>query len=451
MLTSANNRTATDESPPTNAESLSVSQRHNRQTSHPHLIGEPAEAPEHDQVANGDSEPPPAIVAAEATKPRRRALFIGLTLTILALGGAWYVRQIGRETTDDAQVDADVVALPARTAAVVKRIAFNDNQRVRAGELLIELDDAPAKARLAQAQAALEAAIAAANAADADARVSELNAKGNRSMARASLIGASSTVESSHDQVDEARAALQAAEVAAERAHHDYTRTAQLASAGSIAESELEHAKAQDEQAQAALVQAKAHLQAVRSGTRLASSRVQEAAARLTINDVDSLVLQARSRATVAHAQVDVARATRDAAELDVSYTRIVAPQDGVVSKRSVGVGQMVSVGQPVVQLVPQQQLWVTANFKETQLADLRPGQRVDVSVDAAPSAKVKGVVESFSGATGARFALLPPDNASGNFTKVVQRVPVRIRLTEVPKGLTLVPGMSVELVAHTR
>ena len=397
------------------------------------------------------ADSPPAVVITETPKKPQRSIFIGLVLATVTAGAVWYVRQIGRETTDDAQIDADVVALPARTAAVVQRIAIADNQTVKAGDLLVELDAVPAQARLAQAQAALDAATAAADAADADARVAELNAWGNRSMARASLVGASSSVQSSHQQVAEATAAELAAQVAAAQARHDYERTAQLATAGSVAAAELEHAQAKYDEAQAALVQAQAHLRSVQSSTLLASSRVQEASARLSINDVDALVIQAKSRATVAHAQVAVARTARDSAQLDLSYTRIVAPQDGVISKRSVGVGQMVSVGQSIAQFVPRQQMWVTANFKETQLAHLRPGQRVDISVDANSSAKVLGVIDSFSGATGARFALLPPDNASGNFTKVVQRVPVRIRLTEVPAAMLLVPGMSVELVAHTR
>lgn len=450
LSASENHKATEDQTPPTeNATSLSVPHRHQNESAKAHRRelksgGELKEAPT--VMSN-----PPLAAAAEPKKTPRQLIFIGLALAIAGAGAAWYIREIGRESTDDAQVDADVVALPARTAAVVKRIAFSDNQRVKAGDLLIELDDVPAKTRRAQAQAALDAAIAAAASADADARVSELNAVGNRSMAKATLFGASSSARSTKDQIAEASASLEAAQVAADRARRDYQRTAQLSKAGSVADAELDHAKAQADQTQAALDQAKAHLLSVQSTTQVASSRVQEAAARLSTNDVDSLITQAKARATVAHAQVDVARTARDAADLDLSYTRIVAPNDGIVSKRNVGLGQMVSVGQTVVQFVPDQQVWVTANFKETQLAHLRPGQSVDVSVDAAPSARVMGVVDSFSGATGARFALLPPDNASGNFTKVVQRVPVHIRLTQVPKDVLLIPGMSVELVAHTR
>jgi len=312
--------------------------------------------------ADADAHSSPATV--EPPKRSRRALFLGLALAIGASGVGWYVHQIGRETTDDAQIDADVVSLPARTAAVVKRIAFADNQRVHAGDLLVELDDVPARTRRVQAQASLDAATAGAESADADARVAELIARGNRSIAKATLVGASSTARSSNDLIAEAAASVVSAQVAADRLHRDDERTEQLAAAGSVPQAELDHARAQDAQGQAALAQAQAHLLSVRSSSQVASSHVQEAAARLTTTDVNSLIAQARARATVAHAQVDVARTARDAADLDLSYTCIVAPQDGLVSKRNVGLGQMVSVGQTVVQFVPQQQVWVTANFK---------------------------------------------------------------------------------------
>ena len=135
---------------------------------------------------------------------------------------------------------------------------------------------------------------------------------------------------------------------------------------------------------------------------------------------------------------------------LDLSYTRIFAPSDGVLSKKSINVGQMLSSGQSIVQLVTDK-LWVTGNFKETQVAPMRVGQPASIEVDAFSGSSIVGEVESFSGATGAKFTLLPPDNATGNFTKVVQRVPVRVRLHELPAGITLRPGMSVDLTVDTR
>jgi membrane fusion protein, multidrug efflux system len=141
--------------------------------------------------------------------------------------------------------------------------------------------------------------------------------------------------------------------------------------------------------------------------------------------------------------------AARDLAALELSYTRILAPRAGTVSKKSIAVGQQVSTGQPIVQLVTPER-WVTANFKETQLAGMKPGQPVELEIDAFPGATLRGQVESFSAATGSRFTLLPPDNASGNYTKVVQRVPVRVRVTDLPEGVSLRPGMSVELTVDT-
>jgi membrane fusion protein (multidrug efflux system) len=180
-------------------------------------------------------------------------------------------------------------------------------------------------------------------------------------------------------------------------------------------------------------------------------SRVDEANAKLRqTTDVDVFITQAEARARAAHAQVATLKAARDLAALEVSYTRIVAPEDGYVSKKTIEVGQMVSPGQPIVQLVPEQ-TWVTGNFKETQLATMKAGQRARVSVDAYPGITLDGEVESFSAATGARFSLLPPDNASGNYTKIVQRVPVRIHLQHAPGNVVLRPGMSVELTVDTR
>jgi membrane fusion protein (multidrug efflux system) len=204
--------------------------------------------------------------------------------------------------------------------------------------------------------------------------------------------------------------------------------------------------------ADAALNQTKARLASLRAMTSAASSRVQEASARAAqAGDVDSLLNQTKARVRTAKAQVAIAQASRDLAALELSYTKIVAPQDGIVSKKSVGVGQMLSVGQGVVQLVPTRELWVTGNFKETQLTRMHVGQPAEIEIDAFPGTKLLGEVESFSAATGARFSLLPPDNASGNYTKVVQRVPVRVRLRDLPEGLPLRPGLSVELTVNTR
>jgi membrane fusion protein (multidrug efflux system) len=218
-----------------------------------------------------------------------------------------------------------------------------------------------------------------------------------------------------------------------------------------MAQAQLDQAQTAYDAASAALDSAKARLASQKANTSQAQSRIQEANARVTqTSNVDAIVDQARSRARMARAQVMVSQAARDLAALDLSYTQITAPQDGVVSKKTIAVGQMVQPGQGIAQLVPTRDLWITGNFKETQLQKMHTGQPAHLTVDAFEGMTLHGEVESFSAATGARFSLLPPDNATGNYTKVVQRVPVRIKLKDVPASVALRPGMSVDLVVDT-
>jgi|SRR6188768_1207717 len=391
--------------------------------------------------------------AKETSEPRsKRGLVLGvIALAVLGVGGAWYVTHHGLENTDNAQIDGDVVSVPARVGGVVTKIAFAENQRVKTGDLLAELDSAPAQARLAEAEANLFAAQAQADAADATARVAETTAIGDKSVADASLVTASVGAASSSDQIKEASAQLDSAQTSLAQAQVDGDRAKRLLSTGAISQAESDRADTQLKVAQSAVDVARARLTAIKSSAVQAQSRVVEAKAKAKIsNDVTTQIQLAQARAKAAHAQVDTAKAARDLAALDLSYSKIFAPSDGVVSKKSINVGQMLSPGQSIVQLVTEK-LWVTGNFKETQIAEMRVGQPAKVEVDAFSGAAIAGEVESFSGATGAKFTLLPPDNATGNFTKVVQRLPVRVRLHGLPPGITLRPGMSVDLTVDTR
>jgi membrane fusion protein (multidrug efflux system) len=394
----------------------------------------------------------PAHAEAKAKKGRAPVVMMALALVATVGGGGYYVTHRGLESTDDAQIDAEMVSVPARVGGVVLKVAFVENQAVKAGDVLAELDPEPAKAKLAQAEANLEAAKAAADAADADERVAETNVHSNKTAAEASLHGAESSVSASRQQIAEGDAAVAAATATLQKAQVDLERANALVASGSVAQAEVDRAQAAYDTASASLNQARARLASLKASTSLAVSRVAEASARAhQAGEVDALIAQARARARTAHAQAAVAKATRDVAALELSYTKIVAPQDGVVSKKTIAVGQMVSPGQGIVQLVPTRDVWVTGNFKETQLAKMRVGQPAHVEVDAFPGVDLHGEVESFSAATGSRFSLLPPDNASGNFTKVVQRVPVRVRIEDVPANVALRPGMSVELVVDTK
>ena len=403
-----------------------------------------------------DATTTPVTVAEETAAPAKKNRARGIAMGVLAAAAlgivGWYVVHAGLEDTDDAQVDADVVSVPARIQGLVLKVGFEENQRVKAGDVLVEIDPAQAQARLDQAEAQLSADEAAAAAADAEVKIIEANSTGQKGAAEASLRGSSLAATATADEIAQADAQVKQSSVAREQAKTDLDRVKQLFSQGAIPKQQLDDAQARLDGADAALTQAKAHQSYIRASQAEADSRVAEAHARvLQSSAVGPQVEQARARAAAAHAKSATSKAARDLAALDLAYTRIVAPRDGLASKKSVVVGQMLALGQPVVQIVPVDDAWITANFKETQINKMRMGQSVDVDVDAYTGMKLHGTVQSFSGATGARFSLLPPENATGNFTKVVQRVPVRIQLDSLPQDRPLRPGMSVEVTVDTR
>lgn len=391
--------------------------------------------------------------ARTAAKPSKRGYVLG-GLGVLALaGGAYYFTALhGRESTDDAQIDADLVALPARIGGVVREVRFADNEHVEQGQVLAVLEDDLPKARLAEAEAQLAAAQAAALAAEADARIAESNALTNKSAAKASLYGASAGAVQSRDQIAAAEAVARVADASLRQAQTNFDRISKLSQSGATTQAELDAAKNALDSARASADQAHANVTVVRTQIASADSRVAEANAKYTqLSDTDAYIAQARARAEVAQAQVKTAEASRDRAKLELSYTTIVSPRAGVLSKRTIAVGQNIAAGQAIGTLLPDDAVWVTANFKETQIGAMRAGQPVEIEVDSYAKAHFSGEIESFSAATGSRFALLPPDNASGNFTKVVQRVPVRIKLHAPPQGVVLRPGMSVIANVDTR
>jgi membrane fusion protein (multidrug efflux system) len=404
----------------------------------------PATLPETPQ----DPEAQPS--AAAVVRPRRGLFGLIALIVLVGIGGYVYVQR-GFEKTDDAQIDADVLSVPARVAGSVRAVHFEENQRVEAGQLLAELDDAPARARFAQAQANLSAARAAAQAAELQATLSQTNAKSGLAVANAGLRSSTVGAQSSAAQIAEAQARLQNAQAKLAEADLNANRTQRLFDEGATTTSLLDQQRTAQEVARTELARAQAALQTMQLAREQAQSKIAEAQAKWSqSNQVDALVNEALARAEQARAAVGTAEAQLELAEIDLNYTRIYAPVAGVVSKKSINIGQNLSTGQAIVQLVPQT-FWVTANFKETQLAELRAGQTVKIHVDSYPDHPLRGVVQSFSAATGSRFALLPPDNASGNFTKVVQRVSVRIGLEDVPSELQLRPGMSVGVAVDTR
>lgn len=389
---------------------------------------------------------------AQRSKDGRRRLLVVAAVAALAFAGYFGFRRLtaDQQSTDDAQVEADVVPLAARVGGQVLSVKVPDDAVVKKGELLLELDPADLQARVKQAEGELAAAKAQAEAADAQAQVTEAGARGGLSTAKAQVTTTLAQVGSADAQIATVKAQLLRAEADAKKAQNDLERTRQLRAANAVPQERLDNAQSAADAAQATLAAAQAQLGAADDARRVALSRVVEASGLVDTNaPVDAKVAGARAGAELAHARVTTAEAALELARLSLGYTQVRAPSDGVVSTLLVKEGQLLAPGQPIGELVAQQ-TWVVANFKETQVGQMKPGQRAEVAVDAFEGRRFAGVVESLSGGTGARFSLLPPDNASGNFVKVVQRVPVRIRWVEVPAGVALRAGLSAVVTVHT-
>ncbi len=354
----------------------------------------------------------PSLPAAPAARPNNRARLIVL-VTVLAIGGwmgwKWYWA-LSHISTDNAQVDSHIVPVLPRVGGFVAEVVVQEHQSVKAGDLLARIDDRDYRARLAQAEADLALAIAGAGSAQQTGQ-----AGAQVSAARANAAAARSTVEQALANAD--------------KAQKDLERMRDLVAQKMMSPQALDAAQAA---ARAALAQVEASKQSANS----AGDQITASSAALT----------------AAQAKVEAARAARDLAANQLADTRIVAPTSGVVAAKNVEPGQLVQAGQPLLSVVPLADLWVTANLKETELKDVKLGAAARVEIDAYPGLEVQGKVESISPATGARFALLPPDNATGNFTKVIQRVPVRIRIQQSEDATRVLrPGMSVTVVITTR
>ena len=372
----------------------------------------------------------------------------GLAIAV-ALGVAGVaIFTAGKESTDDAQVEADVVPVASRIGGNVLRVLVHENELVKKGQLLVQLDDADHAARLAQAEAELETAKAQATATEAQESISSAAAEGSFSSAQAALSGMSVQLQTADSEIAAATATLERARTEARKADLDLARAKKLRAAEAISQERLDNAQTARDVAEAALAEAQAKLAAAQESKRAAKSHVDEARGRVRQTaPIEAQIAVAHAQAELARARVKAAEAAVALAANQVSYTRITAPEDGSISKLGVHEGQLIQPGQPIGELVPAK-TYVVANFKETQLERMRPGERAEVRIDAFPGQKLEGVVESLSGGTGARFSLLPPDNASGNFVKVVQRVPVRIAWEHAP-DLPLRAGLSAEVTVH--
>ena len=363
--------------------------------------------------------------------PRAR-LLLGLLAAIIVVGGILIWRHYAvRESTDDAQIEADIVPLSARVGGTVKAVHVEDNQPVEAGTVLVELDPTDYEVDLRRAEAELANAIANASAARTNVPIASTTTSSQLQTAQANL-------GSAQKQVDAAQARLREAQANYTKAARDLARYKQLVDRDEIPRQQYDYAVAAEQAARASVDSARAAAASAQSQVAQAEAQVREA------STAPQQLAVSRAKAGSAVADVQKNQAAVEQARLNLSYTIIRAPSSGIVDKKSVQPGQIIQAGQPLFSLVPFERMWVVANFKETQLKNMRVNQAATIHVDAY-GRDYKGHVDSFGGATAARFSLLPPENATGNYVKVVQRVPAKIVFDkgQDPEHL-LRPGMSV-------
>ena len=398
-----------------------------------------------------------------------KRISIALVVVVIAVLAAsvWLWATAGRETTDDAQVDAHVTPVAARVGGTVVSVQVKENQEVEAGAVLVVIDPRDYQVALDKARAELATAEADAAAARVNipitstaATSNDSNARGGVDQAQAGIDGAQRGIEAANARLATAQARQREAEANAVKTAKDVERFKGLLAKDEIAQQQYDAAVAGADAAHAAADSAKAQVQEAQAGISVAQSQLMQAraghsqaAAQLqNAQSAPEQVAAQRARASSADARVLQQRATVQQAELNVQYATLKAPMKGIVSKKSVEIGQVIQPGQPLMTVIPLEEVWVTANFKETQLEHMRPGQPAVIEVDAYGGRDFKAHVDSLAAATGSRFSLLPPENATGNFVKVVQRVPVRIAIDEKQDVEQLLrPGMSVTAKVYTR
>ncbi len=385
----------------------------------------------------------------EIAPPRRRRgiiITVVVLLVLIALGVWW--RSTYSEDTDDAQVNGHIIQISARIAGQVIHVDVNENQFVRRGDPIAELDPKDFEVAVENAQAALDSARAAAVAAKVFVPITSVNTGSNLRSADADLSGAHAAVSQAQEQFDAAKARVAQAQANNIKAQSDLTRYTPLVEKDVISKQQYDAAVDAADSDKAALADALASQQAAADAVRVAHDRETQAEASLKYaQTAPQQVAFQEARAKQAEAQVEQAQAELDQARLNLSYTRIFAPEAGIITRKSVEINQNVSAGQNLMTLVSLEDIWITANFKETQLRHMQAGQKVQIHVDSTGK-DYSGRITQIGGATGSVLSLFPPENATGNYVKVVQRLPVRIDFTNLARedpNHELRPGLSVE------
>lgn len=456
----------------------------------------PAETGEKETIEpneTGETETSDQINHAEEPKKKRSKLpfaIIGAVVLIGGIGGLLYWLNARHfESTDDAFIDGDIIRISPKVSAYISKIYVKSNQQVHKGDLLVELDPRDYEAKLEQAKAQLHAAQAQREQSQAQVNLTRATTTASQTQARSNVSSAENNVEQTRAAADAKQSQIRQAQTAVKTAQanlaqtrtqvpqaqanlaltqKEYNRRLTLFNNGDISRQALD-------QATTALQTAQAQLDAAQKQVIAAQSRVGEAQSNVSVaqnNYQQSLAQIEQTKSQVgesigrlqdanaaperldvsqtqvgnAEASIEQAQAAVHQAELELSYTKIYAPEDGIVTGKTIEEGQLIQVGAPLLALSQSDDVWIVANFKETQLESMRIGQTVDIEIDAYPSEEFHGHVESFQAGTGSRFSLLPAENATGNYVKVVQRVPVKIVFDQKPDNLHLLaPGMSVE------
>ena len=384
-------------------------------------------------------------VSRTASPGFRIAIIIGVVI-LLVVGFFVYRYVTSYESTDDAEVDGHINSISARISGHVIKLNVQDNQYVQAGTVLVEIDPADYQVAYQRAKADFDDAQAAAAAAGVNVPITSVNTTSQVSATEADVASSRAGIAAARQQYEAAKAQLAQAVANDVKAQNDLGRYKQLVDKQEISQQQYDQAVAASRASAAAVDAARATADAAQQQVTQAQGKLVQAEANLSNARTAPRQMEVtRSRAASALAEAQFKKAELDQAQLNLQYTKVTAPVAGVVSDRTVEVGQNVAPGQELMKVIPLNDVWVTANFKETQLREMKVGQPVGIEVDAS-GRKYKGKVDSLAGASGARFSLLPPENATGNYVKVVQRIPVKIVLDPGENNdQSLRPGMSVE------
>lgn len=398
-------------------------------------------------TTTAQQEPDTTTEVGQPRSRRRGIIIVVLAIVVVAAIAFWW-HSTFTEDTDDAQVNGHLIQVSSRIAGQVLKVYVDENQMVKAGDVIAELDPRDYQVAVENAKAALESAKANAAAAGVNVPLTSINTRSTLSSAASDVSGAHATVLQSQGQVAAAHARVIQAQANNAKAQADLERYKPLVEKDVISKQQFDAAVAAAAADAAAVQDALASEQAANDAVRVARERESSAQAQYKAAQTGPQQVAAQNaKAKQAMAQVDQAKAQLDQANLNLSYTKITAPEPGIITRKSVEVDQNVAAGQNLLTLVSLQNIWITANFKETQLRHMSAGQAVEVDVDATGKT-YHAKVTQIGGATGSVLSLFPPENATGNYVKVVQRVPVRIDFTDLknedPNQL-LRPGLSVE------